>query len=273
MKLFTLGAGKIETFLFLHREIIKILDVVFTGYKTGEHRFLQPDRYLFSGRYEVLLDRYSKLFNDQDVVENIERKHLAITNINNFDSLTEEFDLNIESWNASRNRWLDEKAQIEAIMPDDEYVEKDIKLAVYELQKSLPEYQKQKEVYLESLIEPKEPEAKKQKDNDVSIDPIKSKLYLYGEDIDIQVNSQEFLFLSALLAKPDERILWKEHAQIIGLGIVNYIDEDIARLVQDMKTKLRVKLRELGVNKRKITKLCTHIRAVRKAGYMFKSLR
>ncbi len=272
MKLFTLGAGKIETFLFLHREIIKILDVVFTGYKTGEHRFLQPDKYIFSG-FELLHDRYSRLFNDHEVIEYIDQKKLIITNISNFDSLTEEFDLNIEFWNVWRKRLLTEKAQIDVIMPHDEYVEKNIKFAVYELQKSLPEYQKQKEVYLESLIEPKEPEAKKQKDNDVSIDPIKSKLYLYGEDIDIQVNSQEFLFLSALLAKPDERILWKEHAQIIGLGIVNYIDEDIARLVQDMKTKLRVKLRELGVNKRKITKLCTHIRAVRKAGYMFKSLR
>lgn len=272
MPLFGLGYGKIETLFFLHREMIRTLDVVFSGYKTGEFRFIPPDT-LICDKYQILYDRYYELFDDQDVKDYLNRKDITLTGVYIFPSLIEKFDTKIELWNQFSKRLLQEKAIFESPRYSDDPVQKSIKLTAYELQKLLPPHQQKKDAYFQTFVITKESRAKKSKDKIVSIDPNKGKLHLYGEDIDISPNSQEFKFLRPLLEKPGERILWKEHAQKIGLNIINYSDTDIARLVQDMKTKLRVKLRDLGVNKRKITKLCNQIMAVRRDGYKFQPSR
>lgn len=273
MKIFDLGTSPIHTCLFLQREIINILDVVFTGYKTGEHRFLQPDSGLFAPSYEILILRYGKLRFDHEVEEYIDQKHITITNLTMYSSLTDNFDFHIEAWNREREQLLKERAHLMTIAPSDSYIERDIKLTVYELQKLLPEHKKQKEAYLQTLLVPEDERVEKKKDNIVSIDPAKAKLHIYGQNYNIQIKSQEFIFFQALLDHPDETIPWKIHAEQIGLGVVNHSDADIARLIQDMKTKLRVKLRKLGVNKRTIVNVCNQIRAVRKAGYIFRPLR
>ncbi len=278
MTLFGLGYGKIETLFFLHREMIRTLDVIFSGYKTGEFHFIPPDT-LICDKYQILYDRYYELFDDPDVKDYLNRKDITLTGVYIFPSLIEEFDTKIELWNQFSERLLQEKAMFESPPYSDDSVQSNIKLTAYELQKLLPEHQERKNKYQvnqlakkRSIITKKE---RKIRDNLVSIDTVKAKLHLYGSEYNIQPYIREFIFLKTLLDHSDEEVKYKILADQMKLNSYTKtaIEEDIAMSVIKIKTVLRLKLKKMGIDVRIINKLCRQIIAIRGSGFMFKPLR
>lgn len=81
----------VQLYIYLHRELLKILDIVFSGY-TQEYMFVPPCAFI-TERYDFLLREYRKLEDDHKLFEIID--HLPLTNLRIFYSLGEQFDESI----------------------------------------------------------------------------------------------------------------------------------------------------------------------------------
>lgn len=258
MKLFDLGSNPIHTFLFLHREIIAVLDVVFTGYKTGENRFLQPDSTLFAPSYETLILRYGKLSFDHEVEQYIDQKRLTITSLSMYSSLTDNFVFHIEAWSSEREQLLKERDHLMTIMPSDSYVERDIKLAAYELQKLLPAFKQQKDAFLEppSLID---------------FDVERAILHIGSTEKSIQLDTKPFIFLKTLMDYNGTIVGYKVLADRMQLNAnqPDLTNKDIAPEVHEIKKLLRRKVKELGFDTKSITLLMQAIQPQKGVGYKF----
>lgn len=266
MKLFDLGTSPINTFFFLHKELIGILDQVFTGFMAGEHRFFQPDSDIFAAPYDFLITRYSQLFRDDEVVEYIKHKDLVITNIDLFRSLSDDFDLSIKFWNSWRSNLLLEKQACESLLPSDDGVEREIKLTAYELMKRLPEHVRQKKEFLGQL----QPKSAK-KSLAIFFDEQRSTLTIGNETHFIQLTTKPYVFLKTILDFNGTVAGYKRLADALDLNSVRpeFTNKDIAPEVHEQKKLLRKKLKEDGFSEKHIIFVMRSIQSVRGVGYRF----
>lgn len=270
MKLFGLTFGqeepKIENYLFLQRVLTNALDIIYSGFPTGEFFFVPPDP-IIEGYYSYLHSKYLPLTRDEEVNAWLRRKNIQTTDMYSFRSLTSSFDFHIESWNLLKEDLLKEKSFLDRYVPHGAYVTKDIKLAAYEMEKWLEEHKKIKESVLYKRLNPVFTWRQ------FSIDTRNGKLTINYKNYDINPNNKEFQYLTYLIQNKNIIVRYRELASVLRINAYRENiseDKDVARAIQDIKKTLKKKLVELLVNKTDIRILLDAIESITNTGYRLK---
>jgi hypothetical protein len=267
MRLFDTLVGhhepKVENYLFLQRTIINTLDVVFTGYKTGEFFFVPPD-HILEGYYQYIYGKYSELNDNPEVNSWLKRKGLKLLDLELFRSLITHFDFSIEQWNELRTEALKEKAFLDGYVPHGGGVTAEVKLKAYEMEKWLDEHKKWKESEQNKRLNPVISW------RNYSIDSKSGKLSIGNASFDINPNAKEYKMLVYLMQHMGNIVGYKELASVLRLN--SYREDvssntDVARAVQDYKKVLKRSLERSDVNKSDLRLLMDSIESVTNMGY------
>lgn len=267
MRLFGLLIGKsepkVENYLFLQRMMINALDVVFSGYKTGEYFFIPPDPIL-EGYFRYIHEKYSALTNDPEVNSWLKRKGLATIELDMFRSISISFDFGIEQWNALKDEAIKEKQFLDSYVPHGGYVTDEIKLKAYEMEKWLEEHKKWKESEQFKRYNPVFSWRKYSLDTKTGIISVDKDSY------DINPNAKEYKMLAYLIQRVGEIVRYREIASVLGLNsyrenVSN--DTDVARSVQEYKKVLMRSLSKLGIKQSDVKVLIDAIESVTNTGY------
>jgi len=257
---------KIVTFFFLHREIIKALDSVYSGYKTGDYRFIPPDSGLgIDEHYEEMLHTYHKLWEDPVIQHYLEIKNLPFTSLTMYRSLLNDFDFYIKCWNHEHDKLLEEKREIDLRLSSDEGIEKNIKLVAYELRKLLNDHEKIKKEKLDILYPSASPRF-------LRIDLDSMILWFKGKAYPIPRRSEAIIFLQVLSDRMGALASYKvlADATSVSANTPHATDEEIRRAVQDVKNKsMRPALLNIGIPLDDVLKIIHAITPVEGVGYRF----
>lgn len=262
---FTIGREepKISNYLFLQKEIIKALDIVFTGFNTGEYYFVPPDS-VIEGYYQYLHDEYERLNDDKEVDKWLKRKNIPLTSLHSFRSLILDFDVRVEFWNSLKTVLLHEKEFLDKFIPHGGYVDEKIKLKAYEMEKWLEEHRKLKDAILLKQTNPVF--TWKQ----FSLDTKNGILIVHDKKFTINPNTKEFLFLAYLIQNAGLLVHYKDLGAILRINAYREDiaqDKDIARAIQDIKKSLKNSLTSIKVSKEDIRYLLDSIQSVTNTGY------
>lgn len=255
--------SKVENYLFLQRIMINALDIVFSGYKTGEYFFIPPDPIL-EGYYRYIHEKYSALTNDPEVNSWLKRKGLATIELDMFRSLSISFDFGIEQWNVLKDEALKEKKFLDGYVSHGGYVTDEIKLNAYEMQKWLDEHKKWKESEQFKRCNPVFSW------RNYTLDTKTGKIIVDKDSYDINPNAKEYKMLAYLIQHIGEIVRYKEIASVLRLNSYredSSSDVDVARAVQDYKKVLMRSLGKLGVRKSDVKGLIDSIESVTNTGY------
>jgi|GEM_PF-931410 DNA-binding winged helix-turn-helix (wHTH) protein len=257
------GKPKVENYLFLQRMMINALDIVFSGYKTGEYFFIPPDPIL-EGYYRYIHERYSALNSDPEVNNWLKRKGLATLELDMFRSLSISFDFGIEQWNVLKDEALKEKKFLDGYVPHGGNVTDEIKLKAYEMEEWLEEHKKWKESEQFKRLNPVFLW------RNFSLDTKIGKIALGNDSYDINPSAKEYKMLVYLIQHVGEIVRYREIASVLGLNsyrenVSN--DTDVARSVQEYKKVLMRSLNKLGIKKSDVKALIDAIESVTNTGY------
>lgn len=267
MKYFGLQKHKkeatIENYLFLHRFIIKTLDIMFTGFKTGEYYYVPPDSIL-EGYYQYIHHEYLNIYLDEEINSWLDIKGIETTNLHMFRSLVNEFDFSIEVWNTIGTELLKQKKFLDSYVPHGAYVNETIKLKAYEMEEWLEEHKIHKQEVLNKRNNPIFVW------NFIAIDTRKGALTIKDKEYTINPNVQEFVFLTYLIQNVGEIVHYKELASVLRLNANTENikeDRDIARKINDVKKSLKHKLDAIKVPKDDSRVILASIEAITSSGY------
>lgn len=270
MRLFGLSFGKhepkVENYLFLQRMMINALDIVFSGYKTGEFFFIPPDPIL-EDYYQYIYEKYCVLNDDPEVNSWLKRKGYKALEFDMFRSISLQFDFGIEQWNVLKDEALKEKKFLDGYVPHGGGVTDEIKLKAYEMEKWLDEHKKWKESEQQKRANPVFTW------RNVVIDTKTGKLTVDTISFSINPNAKEFKMLLYLIQHVGEIVRYKELAAVLRLNSYREAvsnDEDVARPVQDYKKVIKRTLETLGVKKLLVNDLMDAIESVTNMGYRLK---
>ncbi|MDP1722643.1 MAG: hypothetical protein Q8L37_05525 [Candidatus Gottesmanbacteria bacterium] len=250
----------IANYLFLHRELIKVMNAAFCGYPDGYY-FVPPSSYI-TDRYERLLNEYLNLESNRNRYIEDEIDRLPLVSLKGIRSLSEHFDENIPLWRSLKESLDDDLVYIQEKLPVDYVIPDKLRVIAYELKEAL-EYHEQKKQKLLAQLTNKQPHTSLLVDKDRSI------LLLGGKSYDIELLNKPFLFLSALLAKQGIVVNYKELAQSLELNAYHegVTDRDIKREVQEVKKALLLQLKSLGVPAKQIDRISVAIKPKKGMGY------
>lgn len=247
-------------YLFLHREIIRALNVVFCDYPDG-YCFVPPNSYL-TDRYDLLHAEYlnieSKYHNN--IGDEIDR--LPLVTLLGFSSLADHFDENIPLWRSLKESLDEDVTFIRAHLHSDAIIPDHLRVIAFELRDALVYHDQKKQKLLAELYN-------KNTEAGLVIDKNRSVLLINGKKYDIQLQTKPFLFLSALLVKEGVVVSYKELARTLELNAYHegVTDADIKREVQEVKKSLLLKLRATGVTDKELAYIAKAIKANKGLGY------